>query len=92
MADLSRLLTGLERYRDELQRHEQKVRSEFSGVSKRMSHLNSIYEGAAATEFKSHFARSQRSLNDYLEGTRRIQGVLDERIQKLREADRTGGL
>ncbi len=88
MADVTRLLNGLVRYESELVRHNAKVKEEFARLQKALGRLGAHYEGVAARDFKAHFARTQRGLNEYVTGSESIRRVLLERIEHIRAADR----
>ena len=92
MADLTVLLRRLEDYASELDRHAAEVQNEFETVRRSLTRLSGVYEGTAASDFKAHWSTTQQRLRQYVEGTQSIRSLLRERIDALREADRTGGL
>lgn len=92
MADMTRLLRALQSYAAELDKHNARVSAAFTQLERSRSRLNTYYEGAGAKDFKAHFARTERGLHEYVNGTRAIKKVLQERIDRLTEADRPGGL
>jgi uncharacterized protein YukE len=92
MADVTQLVRALDRYSRELDRHNALVADAFRGLERSLGRLSSVYEGVAAREFKAHWARTQAGLRDYESGARSIGGLLDERLQALRAADRPEGL
>lgn len=92
MADLTRLLQGLESYASALDRHSDQVQSDFRNLQRALDRLSAVYEGAGARDFKAHWAHSQQGLNDYVAGTKKIRGLLNQRIDRLRQADQSSGL
>ena len=50
--------------------------------------LSAVYEGSAAEHFRAGWLRTERMLQDYLATTDRLQPVLRERLDALRETDR----
>jgi len=92
MADMRRLLVGLQDYHSSLQRHVMQVRQEFQQLENRWHALGSVYEGTAAEEFRQHWLRTTAGFNEYVNQTQQISGILRERIDALEEADRAVGL
>ena len=69
-------------------RHSTRLAESFDQLTQALARLSQVYEGAGASDFKAHFARTQAGLEEYLEGTRSIQRILQDRIDRLAEADR----
>lgn len=88
MADTTVLLNGLKSYRDSLEKHLQELQVNFDQLEHRWKAFSRVYEGNAAKQFKSGWRRTENNFEDYLENSRRILGVLNERIVHLEEADR----
>jgi uncharacterized protein YukE len=82
------LLTGLEEYSRVLEGHSSRLRVEFDHLDSRWQVFSSVYEGEAAEQFRAGWARTAQNFQEYLQQTERIQGVLKERIEALRDADR----
>lgn len=87
MAD--RLLTGLIEYRDTLTKHVQQLEQEFDSLNREWMRFDAIYEGDAAHEFKNLWMRTATNFREYVDRSRRILAVLEERIIFLQEADRS---
>lgn len=92
MGDTTALLHGLEAYDTSLIQYLDRLRTEFEAVSGSWDRLSAVYEGTAANEFRGRWMRTCQRFQEYLEATRALQAVLQERIEALREADQPGGL
>ena len=92
MADVTRLVSGLERYSRELERHNAQVAQAYHELEQALARLSAVYEGTAAREFKAHWARTKSGLREYNDGAQAIRQLLDERLNALKEADRTAPL
>jgi len=88
MADTTALLNGLQEYRSRLDRHLRELRYEFDTLMRVLHALNTVYEGAAAEEFKAGWAHTASRFEEYINRTTAIAYTLDERITFLREADK----
>jgi uncharacterized protein YukE len=82
------LLAGLEEYSRVLEAHSSRLRVEFDHLDSRWHIFSIVYEGEAADQFRAGWVRTAQNFQEYLEQTERIQGVLRERIEALRDADR----
>lgn len=82
------LLAGLEEYSRTLEAHSSRLRVEFDHLDGRWRAFSSVYAGEAADQFRAGWARTAQNFQEYLHQTERIQGVLRERIEALREANR----
>jgi len=91
VADTRILLAGLEEYHRVLGRHVSQLSSEFQTLSSIWHRFAAVYEGDAADQFKSGWMRTTAMFQEYLEQTHQISGMLDERIDALRQANRTEG-
>ena len=91
VADTRILLAGLEEYHRVLGRHVSQLSSEFQGLSSVWQRFAAVYEGDAADQFKHGWIRTTAMFQEYLEQTHQISGMLDERIDALRQANRTEG-
>jgi uncharacterized protein YukE len=88
--DAALLLRGLQDYRTTLDLHLQKLQQEWDQLDRMYAAFRSVYEGDAAREFHTYWLRTRLGFEQYIDGTRRISQVLDERITALIEAERTG--
>lgn len=86
MAD--RLLMGLIDYHESVTKHVQDLEQEFESLTREWRRFESVYEGDAAAEFKNLWHKSSANFQDYMERSRRILAVLEERISFLQEANR----
>lgn len=82
------LLAGLEEYSRTLEGHSSRLRVEFDHLDGRWQAFSGVYEGEAADQFRAGWARTAQNFQEYLQQTERIQAVLRERIEALRDADR----
>ncbi len=89
MADTRLLLSLLEEYRRSLRHHLVEVRTEFDQVSRRWQIFAEVYDGDAADQFKEGWNRTSARFHEYTERSEAIAAVLDQRIEELREANRT---
>jgi uncharacterized protein YukE len=83
------LLQGLEEYYRALARHSIYLKLEYNHLDARWQQFSSIYEGDAADQFRAGWSRTHQNFSEYMEQTERISKVLEERIEALREADKT---
>jgi len=90
--DVQRLLQGLRDYQGSLERHLLSLQQEFSTLDTRWHALSAVYEGAAAREYRAHWERTRAGFEGYIHACHRINRLLAERIGRLEEAERTGGL
>jgi hypothetical protein len=86
------LATGLEEYRQTVERCVVQLQREFDEVSCYWLVLSECYEGSAADEFRPIWENTSQRFREYLERTTAIVHVLGERVDSLREADRVAGL
>lgn len=91
MADTRILLAGLEEYHRVLGHHVSQLSSEFQTLAGIWSRFDTVYEGEAANQFKAGWRRTTQMFQEYLEQTHQISAMLDERIDALRETNRTEG-
>ncbi len=92
MADTRRLLNGLVEYRSSLDRHLATLRTEFDALQSRWQAFSAVYEGDAADEFKPGWAQTTARFNEYITRTTAIAHMLDNRIERLREANKREGI
>jgi uncharacterized protein YukE len=83
------LLRGLEEYYGALARHSIYLKLEYNHLNARWQQFSSIYEGEAADQFRAGWSRTHQNFIEYMEQTERISKVLEERIEALREAEKT---
>lgn len=91
MADTRRLLTGLREYHATLTRHHAALRHEYLVLERRYHALQHVYEGDAAEQFKSGWARTHATFQEYMDRGQVIQALLSERIDALEAANRADG-
>lgn len=90
--DAQRLLLGLRDYQGSLERHLLSLQQEFATMDTRWHALSAVYEGSAAREYRTHWERTRTGFEEYIHACHRINRLLGERISRLEEAERTGGL
>lgn len=91
MADSRMLLSGLIEYRRVLGEHLQTLTANYQQLETDWNRFSSVYEGNAADQFRQGWMRTAQRFREYLEQTRRISDLLDERIEHLRSVDRAEG-
>jgi uncharacterized protein YukE len=89
VTDARVLLQGLQEYNRALDRHSGMLKLRFHYLDSHWLQFSSVYEGDAADQFRAGWTRTNHSFMEYIEQTDRIQKVLEERIEALREADKT---
>jgi uncharacterized protein YukE len=87
--DARLLLRGLEEYHRVLGKHASNLTSEFQQVSAAWQRFSAVYEGQAADQFRQGWMRTSQRFQEYVEQTQKISSILDERIEDLREYDRS---
>lgn len=92
MPDMRALLSGLEAYHESLTRHVASLNENFQEVGLRWTALDECFAGNAADEFRPVWEGASQRFQDYSEHTSHILRVLADRIEQLREAERTSGL
>jgi len=91
--DSRRLLAGLEEYHRKLIRQKATFTSELTNARSCWSRLSEVYQGTAADQFRNAWECTYRNLSEYLSAVERLEPILRDRIEALREADRAvGGL
>ncbi|MFL6255143.1 MAG: WXG100 family type VII secretion target [Pyrinomonadaceae bacterium] len=88
MADSRILLKGLEDYAAVLDSHSTNLNFQFNDLDSRWRTFSTVYEGEAADQFRAGWTRTAQNFQEYIQQTDRIRGLLRERIEALREADR----
>jgi len=91
VADTRVLLAGLEEYHRVLGLHLSKLTAEFQQLDGTWRQFSAVYEGNAADQFREGWIRTTQRFQEYIDQTQKISAVLNERIEHLREADRTEG-
>jgi uncharacterized protein YukE len=88
LADSTILLRGLEEYSRVLEHHSSMLKIEFDHLDSRWHQFSTVYQGEAADQFRAGWIRTTQNFQEYIEQTERIQLLLRERIEALRDADR----
>ena len=83
------LLQGLEEYNRALEHHAVMLKLQFHYLDSHWQQFSSNYEGDAADQFRAGWIRTTRNFTEYIDQTDRIQKLLEERIEALRQADKT---
>lgn len=91
MADTTILLAGLEEYCRRLEQHMSRLEQEYHDLDKRWQTFSRAYEGNAAEQFRTGWRRTGEGFSVYLEQSRKILHILEQRINALREANRAEG-
>ena len=79
------LLDGLTEYRAALDRHLTQLQFDFQQVSLRWGVCTGVWEGDGADQFRNHWNLAAERFGLYLQRTRAIAQMLDERIEHLRD-------
>ncbi len=87
MADTRILLHGLTEYRSALDRHLEQLQFDFQHLLLRWNHCNSVWDGDGADQFRDHWNITTDRFDYYLQRTRTIAQMLDERIEYLRDVN-----
>lgn len=90
--DARRLLAALKRYKDALDRHQEKVRGQFESMDRSFQRLQAVYGGTAANEFKSQWRAAKSQFKAYEQESAKIRKLLAERVDALEKFDQAGGL
>jgi uncharacterized protein YukE len=90
-ANATVLLAGLEEYHKRLTRHIAQMEQEYQQLERRWQSFSAVYEGNAAEQFRAGWRRTAEGFRGYVDEGRGILRVLDERIDSLRQVDRTEG-
>lgn len=91
MADSRILLTGLEEYRRVLEIHLSRLTEEYQHLDSIWRQFNVEAEGDYADQFREGWMRTTQRFQEYIEQTRKINVVLNERIEHLRRLNQTEG-
>ena len=89
MADSRILLAGLREYHVSLERHLAQLRTEFDSLQNRWYAFSTVYEGDAADQFRAGWLRTVSRFQEYINQTQQISSILEKRIERLEEANRT---
>jgi uncharacterized protein YukE len=89
VVDTRVLLAGLREYHASLTRHVTELRAEFDVLQTRWQAFSAVYEGDAADQFRAGWIRTVSRFQEYITRTQRIAAILEERIERLEEANRT---
>lgn len=90
--DTKLLLSGLEAYLESVNRHIESLKEEYQHLDNTWRRFSACYEGEAADQFREGWLRTADRFREYMEGADRIRIILDERVDALREANRTEGV
>lgn len=88
MPDVTVLRQLLTEYKLALETQSFRVRDAHTQLTRDFARLKPVYDGVAATEFKTGWARTQAAFEAYVEGTPALLSLLTEKIQALDEFDR----
>jgi len=91
MADSRILLAELEEYRRVLERHLSQVTAEYQQLDNNWQQFNAVSEGDYADQFRDGWFRTSQRFHEYLAQTRKINAMLDERIEQLRRLNQAEG-
>lgn len=86
--DVTVLVTRLTHYLETLDRHNRSIQQAYDRACESLANLQRVWGGEAARDFYAHFGSTTEALERYLEGSKGIRAVLEERLAALREADR----
>lgn len=80
-------LAGLRDYAGALTRHAGDLEHEFRDLSGVWSAFSETYEGTGADLFRSHWSRTEQAFREYIEQSRKIRSLLEERTEALAKLD-----
>jgi hypothetical protein len=89
--DTESLLAGLTEYKQSLEQHLAKLQSDYGEMKQRTWLCSRVYEGSDATEFWSHWHRTDEEFLEYTLEVSKLIPMLNERIDVLRQFERGGG-
>ena len=89
-ADVTLLVHRLTHYLETLDRHNVAIQQAYDQACDSLANLRRMWGGEAAQEFYTRFGSSIQAMERYLDGSRQIREVLEERLAALRQADRPG--
>ena len=92
MLDQRALLAGLVDYRDSVERQVASLRDDFQEVAHTWANLDECFAGNAADEFRPIWEGTSQGFREYIEHTTAILRVLSERIEYLRDFEKSGRL
>jgi uncharacterized protein YukE len=87
MADARKLLRGLEDYQKHLLQHVTQLQQEYQHLEGRWHAFRDVYAGDAADQFKPGWEQTAQGFREYLQQTKQIMSILEERIESLRKAN-----
>jgi len=88
--DSQRLAEALGEYLQALERKAAVLRGELDPLKRSWTAFSTVYEGSAADHFRAGWLRTEQMLEDYLATSARLQPILRERLDALRDAARPG--
>jgi hypothetical protein len=89
VADSRILLAGLEEYRRVSGQHLSQLITEFQQLDNTWRQFSAVAEGDYADQFRAGWIRTSERFQEYIEQTQRICALLDERIEHLRNLNKT---
>ena len=92
MANTRHLLNVLTAYKASIEKDQHRLRNDFDGLTTRWRVFRAVYDGDAAQEFHSGWAKTEARFKEYMDRLQKINKLLEKRITALEEANRTGGL
>ncbi len=81
--NVDRLRQGLQEYHSGLNRHVGQLEHDFENIEGRFMALSREYEGQAAEEFRNAWSQTASWFRDYINQTRQLSDVLEERTRAL---------
>ena len=87
MVDTRKLLRGLENYQKQLRQHVMQLQQEYQHLEGRWRAFRDVYAGNAADQFKPGWEQTAQNFREYLEQTKTIMSILEERIELLRKVN-----
>lgn len=90
-ANVTLLVNRLAHYLETLDRHNAAIQQAYDHACESLANLQRVWGGEAAQDFYTRFGSTTEAMERYLEGSRRVREVLEQRLSTLRQADRPVG-
>ena len=89
--DARRLLAGLKDYHKSLEKHLNKLNSEYQQLDNRWRAFNAVSAGDYADQFRNGWLRTKSQFESYIKQSQKIKAMLDKKIKYLEDFNRQEG-
>lgn len=90
--DTRALLSGLNEYRDSLEKHVSQLTAEHQQLEHRWRAFNAVSEGDYADQFRAGWMRTNEQFKSYIDQSVKIKALLNNRITSLEALNKGEGL